>query len=100
MFEIERMARDIVFVNGEYYIVDTCKPWDTKKWETGLRKVDHKKMFEDWLNEGETPPTPAEIMEYADDYDPYGWWDIEVHPNKRTARKRHKEICQTAVLNP
>ena len=99
-FDSEVLARDCVEVNGEWYIVSTLKPWDTKKWETGLRHIDTKAFFEDWFAEADddTPPTAEEIMMYAEDYDPYGYWSVEQHPNKKVARKRHAEICKTALL--
>ena len=98
MFALETLARDYVKVNGNYYIVDTIKAMDTRKWETGLAKVDMEELLKDWYADGETdcPPTDDDIFEWCEDY--ADGWAVEQHPNIKVARKRHKEICKTAEL--
>ena len=101
-FDFEKLAHDLVEVNGNWYIVDTCKPWDTNRWETGLSKVDTEKLLADYFWDTDEDEEISEeekieaIKETAEEY--AGWWDIEEHDNKRIAKKRHAEICKTAIL--
>lgn len=96
MFEIEKLARDLVNINGEYFLVDTCKAPDIHKWETGIAKINAEEILQ---NEEpcETEEERMQILrECADDY--VWFWQVETHPNKEVARERHAEICKTGKL--
>ena len=43
MWFVEQLAIDIVKVNNEWFIVDTCKTPDAG-WETGIAAVDLERM--------------------------------------------------------
>ena len=99
---IETYARNIVKVNNKWYIVDTIKPGDTNRWETGLAEVDlealRKFVDEDLgfdLKDDEELDDET-IYAYADDFT--DGWSVESHSNKKIAIKRHAEICKTARL--
>ena len=95
MFSLETYKRELVKVNGNWYIVDTIKAPDTRKWETGISKVDMDQMAIEIDADEEL--TDEDIEEFAEDYTT--GWAVEQHPNKRVAMRRHAQICLTAELN-
>ena len=99
-FNLETYARDLVEINGQWYIVDTVKAWDTHKWETGLTKIDTEAMYIFLAGEADEGDnyklTSEDIEDYAESFTTD--WYVEQHANYRTAVKRHKEICKTAIL--
>ena len=94
-FILDSYARDLVEINGRWYIVNTIKPCDTRRWETGLTEINLEAM-QNYIADEDEELTPEIIEELAEDFT--GDWAVEQHVNKAQAIKRHKEICLTAEL--
>lgn len=91
MFFVEKMARETVKINGEWYVVDTSKTPDTRKWETARAKVDLNE-FSKILWEGENDYTDNDIIEWCEEL-PLWFTVVEVYKNKKQAEKGHEKWC-------
>ena len=99
-FEVERLARDVVEVDGEWYIVDTCKTPDAG-WETGIASIDLESMAEELdidEEEGESL-YPELIRKYAEDFIDEWGWEVQNYRTKRQAEAGHKRVCKNGKLD-
>lgn len=99
MFREEVYSRDIVYYEGEYYIVDTVKTFDAG-WETGVSRIDKEATFKSWLDEAYdleamTPTDELDAIEELGEAFTTGWVVIN-YPNKKAAIRGHKR----AMANP
>ena len=103
MWFVEHLARDIVKVNNEWFIVDTCKTPDAG-WETGIAAVDLERMKAQWDEDvaefGEELDEEwgdEYIREHAELYTE--WWDVQNYRTKRQAEAGHKRVCRNGRLD-
>lgn len=89
---IERAARDIVFYNGHFTLIDTVKTPDAG-WETGIIAIDMDKLLEesglaiaaDW---------DAIVNDVALEYYFCSDWLIVNYKTKKEAIAGHKKYCK------
>lgn len=91
----EQYAHDVIFTkSNKIFIVDTCKPFDTKKWETAIAEVDVKAMkdFLDLSDNENLFDYKKDIIDYADEV-AYDWWIEKQYTKKTQVEKGHTKIC-------
>lgn len=93
----ETRMRDTVEVNGNWFIVDTCKTPDAG-WETGIAQINIDYMREDWGLEDDEELTAEEIEDYGNDY-VLGGWEVQNYRTKREAVAGHKRVCKKGRLD-
>lgn len=93
---VEPLARDVIRVGDDVFVVDTCKTPDAG-WETGISKVDIHKMYKDIAEEWGDSLTEEEVIEHANDYT--GDWEVQNYRNKREALAGHKRVCKSGKLD-
>ena len=99
MFRDEVYSRDVVYYEGEYYIIDTLKTFDAG-WETGVTRIDKEACFKAWMDEAYdveafTAEDENDAIENFGEAFTTGWAVIN-YPNKKAAVKGHK----AAMANP
>ena len=91
--EIERAARDIVFYNGHFTLIDTVKTPDAG-WETGIIAIDMDRLLEET---GLSMAADWNIIVNATALEEYyigDWLIVNDYPNKKTAMANHKKFCK------
>ena len=90
---MDKLGHDIVEVNGNWYIVDTCKTPDCG-WETGIAQININAMREEWDGD---ELTAEDIREWGEDFDM--GWDVQNYRTKRQAEAGHKRVCKNGRLD-
>jgi hypothetical protein len=102
LFRTEVYSRDIVYYEGEYYVVDTVKTLDAG-WETGVSRIDKEAAFKYWLDEAYdleamSPTDELDAIEEVGEQFTTGWAVIN-YPNKKAAIRGHKKAMASPTIS-
>ena len=88
--------RDVVCVNGNWFVVDTVKTPDAG-WETGIAKIDVEALREAIIEDEDDELMDEDIRTYYDEFT--GWWDVQNYRTKREAAAGPKRVYKNGRLD-